>query len=125
MNTQFLFDNIIYFPILTVIVLAVYLIQFCSVISPCCIEFDGESKKEMDIMNRYNTLSENVFSIYLACIFAGVFVAVLMESSLILFLLMLIQLVYIIPVGFVMFSMYGRSKRYWGKKTLTLCEVDI
>ena len=56
MNTQFIFENIIFFPLLAAVVLAVYLIQFCSVISPCRIEFDEDSKREMKLMVRYNKL---------------------------------------------------------------------
>ena len=67
MNTQFIFDNLFYFPLFVVVVLAIYLIQFCSCISPNRIEFDGDSKKEMNIMNRYNAMSESAFSIYLGC----------------------------------------------------------
>lgn len=133
MNTQFIFDNILYFPLLVAVVIAVYLIQFCSCISPCRIEFDEDSRKEMALMNRYNILSEKAFSAYTGCILAGVFVALLMESSLILILLMIIQIIYIAPAGFVMFLMYNRSKKYWEeyeggrqeKNTLTLGEVEI
>ena len=59
MNTQFIFDNLFYFPLFVVVVLAIYLIQFCSCISPCRIEFDEDSRREMRLMNRYNVLSEN------------------------------------------------------------------
>jgi hypothetical protein len=39
---------------------------------------------------------------------------------------MILQLVYIIPVGFVMFTMYERSKRYWQEKDVdTLQKKDI
>ena len=125
MNTQFIFDNIIYFPLLAIVVSAVYLIQFCSVISPCRIEFDEDSRREMAIMDRYNRLSENVFSAYLGCVLAGIFVAMVMKSTFVLLLLMLMQLVYIFPAGFVMFTMYGRSRRYWVKKELTLNHANI
>jgi TM2 domain-containing membrane protein YozV len=70
----------------------------------------------MNIMNRYNVLSENAFSVYLGCILAGIVVAVFVQSTWILTMLMILQLVYIIPVGFVMFTMYERSKRYWQEK---------
>ena len=118
MNTQFIFDNLFYFPLLVLVVLAIYLIQFCSCISPNRIEFDGDSKKEMRIMNRYNAMSENAYSVYLGCIFAGIVVALFTQSKLILILLMMLQLVYLIPVGFVMFAMYGRSKKYWEEKAI-------
>lgn len=120
MNTQFIFDNLFYFPLFVIVVLAIYLIQFCSCISPNRIEFDGESKKEMNIMNRYNVMSENAFSLYIGCILAGLVVAVLAQSTLILILLMFVHLIYLLPVGFVMLAMYGRSKRYWEQK-----DVDI
>lgn len=113
MNTQFIFDNILYFPLLAAVVIAIYLIQFCSCISPCRIEFDEDNRREMNVMNRYNMLSENAFSIYLGCVLAGIFVACIMESSLILLLLMIVQILYIVPIGFVMFTMYGRNKKYW------------
>ena len=118
MATQFIFDNLFYFPLFVLVVLAIYLIQFCSCISPNRIEFDGDSKKEMNIMNRYNVMSENVFSLYLGCILAGIIVAVFVQSKLILILLMMIHLVYLLPVGFVMFAMYGRSKKYWEEKAI-------
>lgn len=118
MATQFIFDNLFYFPLLVLVILAIYLIQFCSCISPNRIEFDGDSKREMNIMNRYNILSENVFSIYLGCILAGIVVAVFVQSTWILIMLMILQLVYILPVGFVMFAMYERSKRYWQEKDI-------
>ena len=118
MNTQFIFDNLFYFPLFVAVVLAIYLIQFCSCISPNRIEFDGDSKKEMNIMNRYNVMSENAFSIYLGCVFAGLVVAIFVQSTVILILLMLIQLVYLLPVVFVMLAMYGRSKRYWEQKSI-------
>ena len=118
MNTQFIFDNLFYFPLFVVVVLAIYLIQFCSCISPSRIEFDGDSKKEMNIMNRYNVMSENVFSLYLGCVLAGLVVAIFVQSTFILILLMFMQLVYLLPVGFVMLAMYGRSKRYWEQKAI-------
>ena len=118
MNTQFVFDNLFYFPLLVIVVLAIYLIQFCSCISPNRIEFDGDSKKEMNIMKRYNELSENTFSIYLGCILAGIVVAIFTQSKLILILLMMLQLIYLLPVGFIMFLMYGRSKKYWEEKAI-------
>lgn len=113
MNTEFLFDNIIIFPILAIIVVATYLIQFCSVISPCNIEFDEDSRAEMHIMNRYNVLSDNAFTVYISALAAGIIVALLMASSIILILLMIAQLLYMIPAVAVMLSMYGRNKRYW------------
>ena len=120
MNTQFIFDNIFYFPLFVVVVLAIYLIQFCSCISPSRIEFDGDSRKEMNIMNRYNVMSESAFSIYLGCILSGLVVAIFTQSSWILLLVMLINLVYLLPVGFVMFAMYSRSKRYWSQKAVDI-----
>ena len=120
MNTQFIFDNLFYFPLFVIVVLAIYLIQFCSCISPCRIEFDGDNKKEMNIMNRYNVMSESVFSVYLGCILAGLVVAIFTQSTLILLLVMLINLIYILPVGFVMFAMYGRSKKYWNQKSIDI-----
>ena len=90
MTTQFIFDNLFYFPLFVLVVLAIYLIQFCSCISPNRIEFDGDSKKEMNIMNRYNAMSENAFSLYLGCILAGIVVAIFAQSKLILILLMII-----------------------------------
>ena len=118
MTTQFIFDNLFYFPLFVWVVLAIYLIQFCSCISPNRIEFDGDSKKEMNIMNRYNAMSENAFSLYLGCILAGIVVAIFAQSKLILILLMITHLVYLLPVGFVMFAMYGRSKKYWAEKAI-------
>lgn len=135
MNTDFLFDNIVYFPLLAVVVAVVYLIQFCSVISPCRIEFDADSRREMRIMKRYNILSENAFSIYLGCVMAGIFVSFILESTVILMMLMIVQLAYIIPAGIVMAAMYGRNRRYWeayerdifceNKKSLTLNRAEI
>ena len=135
MNTEFLFDNIVYFPLLAVVVAVVYLIQFCSVISPCQIEFNEESKSEMTIMERYNMLSENAFSIYIGCVLAGVAVALVLSSSIILLMLMIVQLIYIIPAGIIMFLMYERSIKYWerygrgemrkDKKSLTLNKAQI
>ena len=116
MNTQFIFDNLFYFPLLVIVVLAIYLIQFCSCISPNRIEFDGDSKREMNLMNRYNVLSENAFSLYLGCVLAGIVVAVCVQSTLILILLMMIQIAYLLPVGFVMYAMYERNKKYWENK---------
>lgn len=118
MATQFIFDNLFYFPLFVLVVLAIYLIQFCSCISPNRIEFDGDSKKEMNIMNRYNAMSENAFSLYFGCILAGIIVAIFAQSKLILILLMMIHLMYLLPVGFVMFAMYGRSKKYWEEKAI-------
>lgn len=113
MNTEFLFDNIFIFPILAVIVVATYLIQFCSVISPCNIEFDEDSRAEMRLMNRYNILSDNAFTIYISALVAGIAVALFMASGIILICLMIAQLLYMIPAVAVMLSMYGRSKKYW------------
>ena len=53
MATQFIFDNLFYFPLFVLVVLAIYLIQFCSCISPNRIEFDGDSKKEMNMRFHY------------------------------------------------------------------------
>ena len=135
MNTTFLFDNIFYFPLLLAVVAIVYAIQFCSVISPCQIEFNEESKSEMTIMERYNMLSENAFSIYIGCVLAGVAVALVLSSSIILLMLMIVQLIYIIPAGIIMFLMYERSIKYWerygrgemrkDKKSLTLNKAQI
>ncbi|MBQ2745461.1 MAG: hypothetical protein IJF37_07625 [Lachnospiraceae bacterium] len=113
MNTDFLFDNIIIFPILAIIVIATYLIQFCSVISPCNVEFDEDNREEMHIMNRYNMLSDNAFTIYISALVAGIVVGLLMTSSVILIMLMIAQLLYMIPVVTAMVFMYERSKKYW------------
>ena len=135
MNTEFLFDNIFYFPLLLAVVAIVFAIQFCSVICPCQIEFIEESKSEMTIMERYNMLSENAFSIYIGCVLAGVAVALVLSSSIILLMLMIVQLIYIIPAGIIMFLMYERSIKYWerygrgemrkDKKSLTLNKAQI
>ena len=131
MNTEFLFDNIVYFPLLAVVVAVVYLIQFCSVISPCRID----SRREMHIMKRYNILSENAFSMYLGCVMAGIFVAFVLESTVILIMLMIVQLLYIVPAGIIMAAMYARNRKYWeeyekgttyeNKKSLTLKRTEI
>ena len=115
MNTNFLFDNIIIFPVLAVIVIATYIIQFCSAISPCNIEFDGDNSSEMRLMNRYNILSDNVFTIYISAIVAGITVALFMASSFVLIMLLVAQLIYLIPTVAVMLMMYDRNKRYWEK----------
>ena len=133
MNTDFLFDNIIIFPLLAIIVIATYIIQFCSVISPCNIEFDEESKAEMRLMNRYNVLSDNAFTIYISALVAGIGVAILMASTIILIFLMIAQLLYMIPSVAVMLMMYGRNKRYWkayqyespSRETLTINGIEI
>ena len=135
MNTEFLFDNIVYFPLHAVVVAVVYLIQFCSVISPCRIEFDADSRREMHIMKRYNILSENAFSMYLGCVMAGIFVAFVLESTVILIMLMIVQLLYIVPAGIIMAAMYARNRKYWeeyekgttyeNKKSLTLNRTEI
>lgn len=132
MNAQFVFDNIFYFPAITAIVIAIYLIQFCSVISPCYIEFDEDSSKEMRLMNRYNILSQKAFSIHTGSVLAGIFVSLVMGSTLTLIVLMVLQLVYLVCACFVMFAMYDRSKMYWEnkasrdnfEKTLTLSNVN-
>ena len=113
MNTDFLFDNIIIFPLIAVIVIITYIIQFCSVISPCNIEFDGDNHTEMRLMNRYNHISENAFTMYISAVFAGIVVSILMASTMVLMMLMIVQVIYIVPAVFVMLTMYGRNKKYW------------
>ena len=113
MNTDFLFDNIIIFPLIALIVIVTYIIQFCSVISPCNIEFDGNNDKEMCLMNRYNHITENAFTIYISAVSAGIVVSILMASSIVLMMLMIVQVIYLMPALFVMFTMYSRNKKYW------------
>lgn len=133
MNTEFLFNNIIIFPLLAVIVVATYVIQFCSVISPCNIEFDEDNKAEIRLMNRYNILSDNAFTIYISALVAGVAVALLMASTIVLIMLMVAQLIYIVPAVGTMVLMYGRNKKYWeayqyenpSKETLTIGGTEI
>lgn len=115
MNTQFLFDNIIIFPILAVAVVATYIIQFCSVISPCNLEFDEDSRAEMRLMNRYNVLSDNAFTVYISALVAGIAVALFMTSFVVLIMLMIAQLLYIISAVMVMLLMHERNKKYWDK----------
>ena len=113
MNTTFLFDNIIIFPICAVVVIATYLIQFCSVISPCRIEFDEDSRREMRLMERYNILSDNAFTVYISVVLSGVITGILMSSVVVLIIVMLAQVLYLMMTITVMYAMYDRSKKYW------------
>lgn len=113
MNTTFLFDNIIIFPICAVVVIATYLIQFCSCISPCRIEFDEDSRREMKLMERYNILSENAYTIYISAILSGIVAAVFMSSVILLIIVMIMQLTYLSLTLAVMIAMYNRSRQYW------------
>ena len=115
MNTEFLFNNISIFLVLAIIVVATYFIQFCSIISPCNIEFDEDNRAEMRLMNRYNILLDNTFTIYVSAIVAGIMVAMIMVSATILIMLMVAQLLYLALVVAVMLTMYGRNRRYWKK----------
>lgn len=113
MNTDFLFDNFIIFPLLAIIVIATYIIQFCSVISPCNIEFDGDNAWEMRLMKSYNILSDKTFTVYISAVVVGIMVAMLFTSTLVLFMILVLQLSYLILTMSVFLSMYERSKRYW------------
>ena len=113
MNTQFLFDNMIIIPLLAIVAGVTYLIQFCSVISPCNIEFDEDSKSEMHMMNRYNMLSDNAFTIYISVVAAGVFAALIMSLGVLFIALMIGQIIYMIFIVMIMLFMYDRSRKYW------------
>lgn len=113
MNTNFLFDNIIIIPLIAVIVAATYLIQFSSVISPCNLEFDGDNRKEMFLMKRYNIFCDNAFTIYISAVIAGITVALSVASSIVLIILMIMQVIYLVLALAVMLMMHERNKNYW------------
>ncbi len=113
MNTTFLFDNIIIFPLCAVVVIATYLIQFCSVISPCRIEFDEDSRREMRLMDRYNALSDNAFTVYISAVLSGMVTGIFMSSVVVLIIVMVAQVLYLALAMMVMYAMYDRSKQYW------------
>ena len=113
MNTTFLFDNMIIFPLCAVVVIATYLIQFCSCISPCRIEFDEDSRREMRLMNRYNVLSENAYTIYISAILSGIVAAIFMASVILLIVVMIMQLTYLTLALAIMIAMYNRNRQYW------------
>lgn len=133
MNTTFLFDNMIIFPLCAVVVIATYLIQFCSVISPCRIEFDEDSRREMRLMERYNVLSDNAFTMYISVVLSGMVTGILMSSVVVLIIVMVAQAAYLVVTMAVMLAMYDRSKQYWShfenkipsRETLTISGVKI
>ncbi len=109
MNTEFLFDNIFLFPIIALIVIMTYLIQFCSAISPCNIRFNKDSHTQMRLMSRYNLMSDNAFTLYISATLAGTMVSMIMISKVVLILIILVQFIYIIPVVAVMLLMYEKN----------------
>ena len=125
MNTTFLFDNIFIFPLCAIVVIATYLIQFCSCVSPCRIEFDEDSRREMRLMERYNILSENAFTMYISVVLSGLVSGILMSSVAVLVIVMVAQMVYLAVGMVVMLAMYDRSKQYWASYESGECDNKI
>lgn len=96
-----------------------YLIQFYSTISPCNIEFDGKSRREMKLMKTYNELFDRIFYI------AGS--AIMLFTSIVIFLmdnmfivLMVLELLYFVCNIICMMVMYIRSIIYFSRKYETI-----
>lgn len=90
-----------------------YMIQFCSKVSPCYIEFDDRRQEEMFLMKKYNIFSEKVFKGYIAASLVLGVMILLSESLILAVIVMILQLLYTIAAFTVMLMMYERSLLYW------------
>lgn len=100
-----------------VVLIATYIIQFYSKISPCNIEFDGSNKKEMKIMREYNELFDMIFYISgsVIMIFASVVIFALNDWFV---ALLMVELLYFIANIICMIVMYVRSVLYFNLKEI-------
>ncbi|MBQ1193044.1 MAG: hypothetical protein IIX45_02865 [Lachnospiraceae bacterium] len=104
---------IITFAASLIIGASTYFIQYCSVISPCNIEFDGRKSQELKIMNRYNRLFDRIYYIVMTVIMFCVIASMGLESTLFMTITVFFEIVYFILNIGAMSVMYIRSKIYW------------
>lgn len=90
-----------------------YLIQYCSEISPCNIEFDVRRNSEVKIMNKYNEIFDRVFYIAIFTMMAAALFVMITESVVAMLLLVIAELMYFVFMIMSMGIMYYRSKLYW------------
>jgi len=93
-----------------------YIVQYYSVLSPCMVEFDGDSDKEMLIMNRYNEIFDYLFRYHMLVVIAVWAFVMFTEHVPCMIYIIAFQLVYIVGVTAAMAVMYIRSRIYWSMR---------
>lgn len=96
-----------------------YIIQFYSKISPCNIEFDGKSRREMELMKNYNELFDRIFYIAgsVIMLFTSIFIFIMDNMFVV---LMVLELLYFVCNIMCMMIMYIRSIIYFSRKYETI-----
>lgn len=111
MNTL---DSLIFtFAVSLIVGVCTYLFQYCSTISPCNIEFDIRRRYEINIMNRYNAILDKAYFIAIATIIIFDIIGMVLDNSMFLNIVVIIELLYFVINIAIMFVMYIRSKLYW------------
>lgn len=101
------------FIISLIICVVTYILQYCSAISPCNIEFDSRKNHEIYIMNRYNLITDRIFNTAMAVIMISMAAMLIFENMYYMIAAVVIELIYFIANTFFMFAVYIRSKIYW------------
>ena len=96
-----------------VIVIATYLLQYCSSISPCNIEFDKRRSSEIKLMIQYNRLFNKIFNTAMLLIMLCVTASIILEASGFMLFIVMLEFIYFVFNVIVMSAMYIRSKIYW------------
>ena len=92
-----------------------YLLQYCSAISPCNIEFDCRQGYEMYLMNKYNVITNKVFNIAMAVVFLSLISMLMSESIHYMLFMVVLEFVYFVINTILMLVFFVRSKIYWYK----------
>lgn len=93
-----------------------YLLQYCSVIGPCNIEFDCRQGYEMYLMNKYNIVTNKVFNIAMAVVFLSLISMLMSESIHYMLFMVVLEFVYFVINTILMLVFFVRSKIYWYKE---------
>lgn len=111
----FLSNLIFTFVVSIVIVVATYLLQYCSSISPGNIEFDERKSYEIRLMIQYNSLFDKIFNTAMFVIMLCMAATIILEATGFMIFFVILEFIYFILNVIAMSVMYIRSKLYWYK----------
>lgn len=90
-----------------------YLLQYCSVIGPCNIEFDCRQGYEMYLMNKYNVITNKIFNIAMIVVLLSLISMLMFESIHYMLFIVILEFIYFVVNTVFMIVVFVRSKIYW------------
>lgn len=90
-----------------------YLLQYCSAISPCNIEFDCRQGYEMYLMNKYNVITNRIFNIAMIVVLLSLISMLMFESIHYMLFIVILEFIYFVVNTVFMIVVFVRSKIYW------------